>query len=139
VAQRRHQEVGIVGQGGDDLIDHLGLDQRLVTLHVDDDVAGELRRDFGDAVGAGAMIRPCHPGLAAERLDGPDNAFVVGGDEHAIDRPRPRRSQINVLDHRPAGDQGQRLTGEARRLEASRDDGDCGGMLRGRNREHDES
>ena len=43
---------GSASSGCDDGVDRRGLDERLVALDVDDDVAGQLARDFGDAVGA---------------------------------------------------------------------------------------
>ena len=41
-------------------------------------------------------------------------AFVVGHDYHGCDRTCSRRSTIDVLDHRPAADLGERFTGKTR-------------------------
>ena len=44
--------IGSAQQRLDRVVDHRGLDQRLVSLHVDDDLAPERRGDFGEPVGA---------------------------------------------------------------------------------------
>jgi hypothetical protein len=82
----------------------------------------------GDAIRAGAVNRPRHPDRAAELLDGHRDARVVGGDDDRVDRRRRGGPVVDVLDHRPSGQVGERFAGEARRLIAGGDDGDdsCG-------------
>ena len=49
---------------------------------------------------------------AAEALDGRGDPLVVGRDDHGVDAARRRGAPVDVLDHRPAGDVGERLAGE---------------------------
>src|SRR5208282_5762811 len=96
---RVHNVAGMAGESGhggdvrgrvfkkrsDGGVDSDGIDQRLVSLNVDEDVAGLVYGHFGDAFGSGAMIGAGHAGFTAERLHGIDDALVVGGDEDAAD------------------------------------------------------
>ncbi|MNV68739.1 hypothetical protein D3C71_1616080 [compost metagenome] len=52
--------------------------QRLITLQVDVDVCLDLGHDFGQAVGAGWVIRRGHDALAAKRPHRLRDAFIVG-------------------------------------------------------------
>ncbi len=80
---------------------------------------------LGQPVGAGRMDRRAViTAEAAERVDGRGNPLVVGRDEHGVDRPAPRGAPVDVLDHRPAADAGERLAGETGRLISCGDDGD---------------
>ena len=62
---------------------------------------------FGDAVRAAGMFRGSHDGLAAEALDGPDDAFIIGGDAQVIEHLGVARSFVHALDHGFAGDDGE--------------------------------
>ena len=53
----------------DRFVDRPRIDQRLVALHVDDDVAVERRGDLGEPIGAGRMVGARQPHLAAELGD----------------------------------------------------------------------
>ena len=109
-AERAHLDVGRAGEGADRLVHHFRREQRFVALDVDDQVAVEAGGDLGqrDRV-PDAMVGSRQHGLAAEPAHGLDDARVVGGDDDARDRAGARRLPIDVLDHRPAGDFGQRL------------------------------
>ena len=98
--------------------------KRQVALDVDDDVAVEVRRNLGNTVGARPMRATRHSYDAAEPLDGGCNPLVVGGDDHGVNAAGVGRAAIDVLDHRLAGDVGQRLSGEARGVVSGGDDGD---------------
>ena len=69
--------------GATGLVDRPGIDERLVALHVDDDVAVERFGDFGDPIGAAQMRGLRQPHLSAELRDARRDAQVVGGHDHA--------------------------------------------------------
>jgi len=102
----------------------LRIDQRLVSLHVDDDVAVERGGNLREPVGAAAVIVAGEAGFAAEALNGVENPQIVGGDDHALHRGRRSGASVDVLDHRTAVDLRERLAREACRTESSGDDGD---------------
>ena len=108
----------------DERVDHGGRQQRLVTLHVDHDVAVHAARDLGNAVGAGAMRRVGQAHHAAEGGHRVGNAGVVGGHHHGIHAGRVGRTSIDVLDHRAAGNLDERFPRQTRGVVSSRDDGD---------------
>ena len=56
-ADRRHQQRRIVAKGLDGGVDRVGLDERLVSLDVDDEVAVELGGHFGETIGAREVRR----------------------------------------------------------------------------------
>ena len=98
--------------------------------------------DFGETIRAGGVRRPRHHRLAAEALARLGDPVIVGRHQHARDAARARGALVDVLDHRAARDQRERLAGETCRLVSGGDDDDAselGGMLEGRNREHGES
>ena len=88
--------------------------QRLVALHVDDDVAVERRGDLGEAIGAALVRRRVSRDLAAESLR---RASAIRWSSVATitrdDRARRGGAPVDVLDHRPAVDVGERFAGEA--------------------------
>ena len=73
---------GSVANGRDGRVDRLRLEERLVSLDVDDQIAVERRGDFGEPIGAALMRRDGHDGFAAERSDRVEDALVVGRDDH---------------------------------------------------------
>ncbi len=104
------------------LPDQRGVEQRLVALHVDDDlVVGEAQqlRGLGQAVGARRVIGARHARRDAVRDDRIAHALVVGGDDDAR-RAACQRALGHAHDHRLAGDVGQRLARQARRRVARR-------------------
>ena len=52
--------------------------------------------------------------------------LIVGGDDHARDRPGRGGATVDVLDHRPAGNVGERFARKTSRVIPRGDDGDCG-------------
>ena len=90
-------------------------------------VAGQSGGDLRDAVGAALMRRRRHPRLAAEaRRPRDGSARRRSRRSRRTTRARRRGAPIDVLDHRPSADVGERLAGEPRRLVSSGDDGDGG-------------
>ncbi|MNG09169.1 hypothetical protein D3C84_925750 [compost metagenome] len=102
-------------QIGGDLIDHARRNQRLVTLHVDHDRVGfktQFRRDFGQTIGAGIVILTGQHHFGTKSLAGLDDARIVSRDDHTAGAAFARLFP-DVLDHRLAGDQQQRLARQA--------------------------
>ena len=94
-----------------------GLDQRLVTLHIDDDALDRiaaLRGDFGDAVGAGSMVVARQQRLMAMTSDSGSDVMVVGSDDD-FGRAAGACPVGDVHHHRLAGDVEQRLARQPRR------------------------
>ena len=60
------------------------------------------------------MIRARHPRDAAETLHGVGDALIVGRDDDCVNAMGVRRTAIDVLDHRPAGQISERFSGEPR-------------------------
>ena len=106
------------------LLDHLRLDERLVALDVDDDLAGESRGHFRDAIGAGAMRPRASSARCRRSFDRRRDPLVVGGDDDRIDAARRGGAAIDVLDHRTAGDVSERLARKTGRVVSGGDDGD---------------
>ena len=120
-AQRGHLLGAIGEQRRDQQVEGRRIDQRLVALDVDDDVAGQIGDELGQAIGAGAVVGAGQAGDAAEAFDGVDDPLVVGGDDHRVD-VRPGGAPIDVLDHRAAGDVSEGFSGESGGVVAGRDD-----------------
>jgi hypothetical protein len=123
-AHRRHLEHRIRDERGNDLLDHLRLDERLVTLDIQHDLAGETRCHFRDAIGARPMPCARHHRDAAEASYRRRNPLVVGGDDYRIDAARRGGASINMLDHGTAGDVGERFSRQTYGVVSSGDDGD---------------
>ena len=115
---------GVGEQRRDRLGNRIRIDERLVALHVDDDVAVERGGDFGEPIGRAVMIGARHADLAAELLHRAGDAEIVGRDDHLRDRRRRRRAPVDVLDHRAAVDQRERLAGKSGRGESGGDECD---------------
>ncbi len=123
-AERADVDRGIRQQRPDRGVDRFGFDERLVTLKVDDELAGQRRDDLGDAVGSGGMIASGHHRCAAERLDDVGDALIVGRDDDGMHRRGARGAAIDVFDHRTAGDVEQHLRREPTRVVSGRNDGE---------------
>ena len=111
-------------QGGDGFVDCPRIDQRLVSLHVDDHVALEGGGDLGQSVGPCQMVGARQSDLSAESADSCRNAKIIGRDDDARHSLRSLDAPVHVLDHRAAVQIGERFSGEAGRGESSGDDGD---------------
>ncbi len=79
-----------------------GIEERFVTLYVDEDVAFFMGGDFSDAFSAGAMVGARHASFAAETLDGFYDAFIVGGDNDAMGARGEFGAFVDALNHRLA-------------------------------------
>ena len=124
--ERAHRDRRVGGERRHRLRDHLGGEQRFVALHVDDEVARERRGDLGQAVAAARWSARVMHGGAAERLDRVARSRSSSvATTTASTRRRGRRAAIHVLDHRTAGDVGERLARETGRLVSRGDDGDA--------------
>lgn len=118
----------VFAHGGDDRVDCLRRNERFIALNVDVNVRGNMRGDFGDAIGAGAVIGARHDGFASESFDGGADAVVVSGDDNARDRLRKADAFDNVLNHREPGNWCKRLARKAHRGVTRGDYGqNCGG------------
>lgn len=101
-------------QVGRHLVDERRGDQRLVALDVDHDgIAGQAEpgSDFLQAIGAGVVLGTCQQRLGAEPLARRQDAFVVGGDDHAAGGALAGLVP-DALDHWLAGDILQWLAGQ---------------------------
>jgi len=66
----RHVHRRIGNERSNDLLDHLGLDERLVALDVDDDLGvRNLRCDFGDTISAARVMCSSHDSFDTTFLD----------------------------------------------------------------------
>lgn len=110
----------------DSSIDHFVANKREIALDVHVNVCGHVDGDFGDAVGAGAMLGASHDDGTLKGLDGVADAGVVGGDNNAGGAAALLSTFENVLDHGASGDGRKRLSGKARRRVASRNNDDDG-------------
>src|ERR1700756_2463431 len=86
-------------QRGDRGIDRNWINERLISLYVDEDVAFLVRGHFGDALGAGAVIGAGHAGFAAESANGVDDALVVGGYDDVVHRLGLFGALVHALHH----------------------------------------
>ncbi len=94
-------------------------------MDVDHDLAGQVARHLGDAIGAGGVGVTRHARHAAERLDRGGDPRIIGGHHNGADGARGDGPTADVLDHRPAVEVGERLTGKA-----------CGGVTGGDESDH---
>ena len=138
VASRCHGRVAVCGEIGGDAPDERGLDQRLIALHIDNDMRAGIaapRDDFGNAIGAGGMPARGHDRLEAVAPGRVRDAPIIGGDEH-FRGAAPARLLGDAHHHRLARNVRERLAREAcRRVAGGNDDAEphtssSGGSLR---------
>ncbi len=101
-----------MNQGQNGGIDGGGIDQRLVALNVDDDVAGFGGGSFRHAVGAGGVVGARHSHLCAEIPCDLAYAFVISGNQDAAKVSRLGGALVNVLQHGAMGDGSENFTGK---------------------------
>jgi hypothetical protein len=77
-----------------------GVEERLVALHIHEDVTFLVRRHFGDTLRARAVIRTCHVRFAAKSLNGLHDALIIRCDYNAIGPLCQFGPLVDVLDHR---------------------------------------
>ncbi len=122
-AQGGHLDVAVAHERLGQHVDRGRVDEGLVALDVDDDLAGQQGGNLGQPIGAGGVIGTRQPRDAAEALHRVDDPLVVGGHDHGIHRG-PRRAAVDVLDHGAAVDVSERFSGKAGGVVARRDDRD---------------
>ncbi len=142
--QRGHRHRRIGRERCDHFVDRARIDERLVALDIDDNVAVERLHDFREAVGTGLVGELGQFDPSAEIVDTRRDAQIVGRDDHLRHCFRRFGASIHVLDHRPAVEIGERLARESSRRVPCGDDGDDGERRNridsraSRNRVHDE-
>ena len=105
-------------------IDVLGIHERLVALHVEDDVHVEVFHGREDPIRAGRQRRVGQNRPSTRRFDRSRDSLVVGRHEDERDAPRLKRPLENPDDHGGSGDRMEGLPREALRPVAGGDDGD---------------
>ena len=126
VRHRAHHALAALGEQGGAGIDQRRLDQRLVALHVDDDLVvaqAERVARLGDPIAAVGMMRRRQQRSDAVRGAGRDDLGVVRGDDDARG-PRPRGLLRDADDHRHAADVRERLARQASRRQPGRNEDD---------------
>jgi hypothetical protein len=118
----------IFQKAGDGGVNAERVDERLVALDIDEDVARFVCGNFGDTLGAGTMIGASHASAAAERLDRIDNPLVIRGYQHFMDSLGPFGPFVDVLDHWFAAKGDKGLTGETRGTVTGRNHNNDGGI-----------
>jgi hypothetical protein len=126
-AHRGHRERRIVREWAHHVLDRGRIDERLVALHVHHDVARQLARHLGDAIGARAMPGGRHPDVPAVTRDRSGNALVVGRHDHRVQPAGLPDALVDANDHRLAAEVGQGLAGKPGRIESGGNDGHHGG------------
>jgi hypothetical protein len=108
-------------------IDHDRLDQRLISLDVDDDIVGRKPDEppgFGQAVRAAGVAGAGHHGFAAEGLYGLQDARVVRRHQHPVQAPGAGCTLKDPLNHGLAVDVGKGLSRESAGLIPGGNDSD---------------
>ena len=122
----RHRQILIHLKGCDEIVDHGRLDQRLVALHVDDEV--DLRVclcHLGESIGTRRMVGARQERLAAFRSHSIVDALVVRRHDHLLGLLRAARTLQDAADHGLAADVGERLARQTRRRIARRNHAKC--------------
>ena len=132
LVKRRHRHRRIGDQRRDGLIDRPRIDQRLVALHVDDDVAVERFDHFSESIGAAlnAWLSSAGRARRIRRRACAMRKSSVATITRDTDGCRAGPA-VYVFDHRLAVDVRERLAGETCRGESSGDDGDDLQRIRG--------
>ena len=120
--QRRHVGAWIIRQQFGEQIERRRFDERFVALKIDEQIGVDLLGDLGNAIRAAGMIAAGHHHAAAKRLDGGDDARIVGGDEDGRGALRLTGTFVDVLDEILAGFAQQRFAGQTRGSVAGGDD-----------------
>src|SRR5262249_43456159 len=120
--QRRHQDVRIVRNGQDCSVDGVGIDERLITLDVHNDLCAFGAGDFRDAIRARNVIFACHSDACPKHASRVKYTWVVGGNDRAEKIPCLGGPFVSVLQHGLASQRGQNFAGETGGRESGRDD-----------------
>lgn len=118
-----HCKVGLVTEGLSELIDEGGIEEGFIALNIDDvGGLGAMGGGFGDAIGAGGVIRLCeYEGCLYFFAEGSD-AFVISGDDEFIELLALGGAFVDVLEEGLSEEGVERLSGEAGGGPASGDD-----------------
>src|ERR1700704_1903567 len=117
-----HLERLVALQFTDETIDQLRIDQRLVTLDVNDvRELFQLARYFRDPIRTARVIRRGHRHFGAPIEGRFGNTEIVGGDNEAVEFLRAPAAFPNMPEQRLARDLMQRLAGKPRRAPACGD------------------
>ena len=120
--RRRHHERIVMLKRSDKGIDYGGVDQGLIALHVDDEVAVRaLCSDLGEAIRPRRVVGTRHDSVAAVLLDGRTDTFVIRRHDDLVDALRPCCPLIDADDHRLPRDIAQGLPGQSCRCIPRRD------------------
>ncbi len=111
--ERGHDQRAVGRKRAERLLDHRRVDQRLIALHVDNEIAIEGARDFGEAIGAGLVRWTRHADPATKRPHGGSHTLIVCGDHDVAQRAARGCAAIHVLDERLARKVGEKLSGES--------------------------
>lgn len=109
---------------GDGGVNGVGIDEGLVALHIDENIAGFVRGHFGNAFRSGAVIGTGKARLSAKGGDGVHNPLVIRGYQDFVYGKSLFSPVINVLDHGLPGEGDQGLAREPSRSEACGNDDD---------------
>lgn len=125
--ERGHGKRWVVEERLNGFVDHACVDERLVALDVDDDVAVDVLDGLGEPIRAAGMVGGGHDGAAAGGRDGAGDPVVVGGDEDVIEGIGEPASFEDALDHGFPGDLEHGFAGEPGRGEAGGDEAEDAG------------
>ena len=88
----------------------------------------QIAGDFRDSIGTRAMRRRSQTCDAAKVFHGVSDPLIVCRHYHRVDSTRVRRTPVDVLDHRTAGDLSEWFSRESSRVVAGGNDCDRGGV-----------
>jgi hypothetical protein len=117
-----HHERGIVEERAERLLDHRRLDERFITLNVDDEFVVEGSRHLRETIRSRPVAGGRHAHESAKSAHCIRNAVVIRSNNDAVQHLTGGRSPIDVLDEGLAGELGKRFSRETRRLVSSGDD-----------------
>ena len=110
-----HRDLRIADQGRREILDQHRIDQRLVSLNIDEvGDAPQARRDLSDPVGAARMGGGGHHHFRSEVEGRLGNPVVIRGDDDLGDFFREQCALPDMADKGFAGDHVEALSGKAR-------------------------
>ena len=112
------------GEGGDERLKRFWFDERLITLHVDHEIAGFAADGLRDPIGAGDMVCRGQNRPAAGGANGGADALVIGRHKNVRRATHQRATTPDANHHWLAADISERLARQARRPDPCRDGDD---------------
>ncbi len=122
--QSRHWQRGFVQQWLDRFVDHPRIDERLVALHVDDNISFHVYCRLRQTVRPAGAVRRSHYRVSAESVDGFADSVVIGRDPHIVDHAGFGCLLEDTLDHHLSQNRYQRLARQSHRSVPGRDHSD---------------